>query len=124
MRLRSVLVGSAFFAALLPLVVAHAAPGRVEDGKALAREACAACHQVTPEQQPPRPVYNPDEGNAVRAPSFVAIARDPTRTDDYLRAIITRPHYPMREQMIDNEDLEALVAYIGSLRPAAARARR
>jgi mono/diheme cytochrome c family protein len=98
---------------------AAAAPAdRVAEGAALARDACSACHQVSPRQKPPPAVYDPDQAANVPAPSFMKIARDRRKTAAYLRQVITRPHYPMREQSFDPNDLDAIIAYIQSLRPA------
>lgn len=89
----------------------------VETGRALAIEACSACHQVTATQKRPSPVPNPDEGIPTEAPTFRAIAERCTPADR-LRAEVANPHYPMREQMLDGIDLDALAAYIRSLAPA------
>jgi len=111
--------------ALLALSL-FAGESRALDGKAqiaagasLARDACSACHRVSREQKPPAPVFDPDQQAAVHAPSFMSIARDRHKNAAYLRKVITRPHYPMREQSYDKDDLEAIVAYILSLRPRA-----
>ena len=93
-----------------------AADARIAYGATLARDACSACHQVTPRQKPPPPVFNPDEEASVAAPSFMKIARDNRTNATFLRKVITRPHYPMREQSYDRDDLDAIVAYILSLR--------
>jgi len=90
---------------------------RIVAGGSLARDACSACHQVSPRQKPPPPVFDPDQQTNVRAPTFMSIARDPRKNAAYLRKVITRPHYPMREQSYDKDDLEAIIAYIQSLRP-------
>lgn len=112
---------------LLGAGVADAAPAgpdakaQVAAGERLAREACAACHQVSPQQPMPPPVYDPDQRTGIPAPSFLAIARDRTKDASYLQARIANPHYPMKEQVIDDSDVEALAAYIGSLRRRAER---
>ena len=90
---------------------------RVAAGASLARDACSACHQVSPRQTPPAPVFDPDQQATVPAPSFMKIARDRRKDAAYLRRVITRPHYPMREQSFDQDDLDAIIAYILSLRP-------
>jgi mono/diheme cytochrome c family protein len=90
---------------------------RVAAGASLARDACSACHQVSRAQKRPAPVFDPDQQAGVPAPSFMKIARDPRKDAAYLRGVITRPHYPMREQSYDKDDLDAIVAYILSLRP-------
>jgi mono/diheme cytochrome c family protein len=91
--------------------------GKVSAGETLARDACSACHQVSLRQKPPPPVFDQDEQAGVRAPSFMVLARDPRKNATYLRKVITRPHYPMREQSFDKDDLDAIIAYIRSLRP-------
>jgi hypothetical protein len=93
-----------------------AAQGTVEDGRALAVEACSACHQVAPSQKRPPPVANPDEGSRIQAPTFAMIAARCELEGD-LRAQIANPHYPMREQMFAEMDLDSLARYIRSLAP-------
>ena len=92
------------------------AEASVESGKALAIEACSACHQVVASQKKPPPVANPDEGMPVQAPTFVAIAEH-CASADQLRSKIANPHYPMREQLLGAIDMDALSAYIRSLVP-------
>jgi len=102
-----------------PVAVAatEAAPEHIS-GRDLAKEACSACHQVTAEQSRPPLVANPDEGSKIRAPSFMEIAKLCLAEGD-LRAKITNPHYPMREQLFMPVDVDALARYIRSLAPAA-----
>ncbi len=95
---------------------ASAGPVSVEAGKALAIEACSACHQVIPTQKRPAPVANPDEGVPVTAPTFAAVAQRCLPADQ-LRSKIANPHYPMREQVFGAVDLDSLAAYIASLAP-------
>jgi mono/diheme cytochrome c family protein len=90
--------------------------GKVSAGETLARDACSACHQVSPRQEPPPPVFDQDEQACVRAPSFRMLARDPRQNATYLRKVTTRPHYPMHEQSFDEDDLDGIIAYIRSLR--------
>jgi mono/diheme cytochrome c family protein len=111
---------AALLASALALAAGSAAAAsadKVAAGKELAMEACSACHQVAPEQTPPKLVYDPDAKNRVAAPPFAQIARDPRKDGIYIRAILRQPHAPMREQRIDAADADAIVAYILSLRP-------
>ena len=102
---------------ILSLLGAHnAAQAAVDAGRALAEEACSACHQVTPGQMRPPPVANPDEGSKVQAPAFAEVARLCLSESD-LRTKITSPHYPMREQVLTDIDVGALAQYIRSLMP-------
>jgi mono/diheme cytochrome c family protein len=89
----------------------------IESGRALAIDACSACHQVVSTQKKPPPVADGNEGARVGAPTFTQIA-DKCLPSDQLRAKIASPHYPMREQMLGDIDLDALSAYIRSLKPA------
>jgi|SRR5215468_795950 len=93
------------------------------DGKTLAQQYCSACHRVAPEQaQPPDVVVDTGSGpETYQAPSFARIAARPDRTAAEVRQRIQSPHYPMREQQFIPEELDAIVAYILSLRaPGAA----
>ncbi len=84
-------------------------------GRAIAIEACSACHKVMPHQKQPDPVLNPDEGISITAPDFRSIARKYARRPRALRAYIAAPAHPMREQMWNPEDLDAVVAFIQAL---------
>ena len=88
------------------------------DGSMLATEDCSACHRVTAEQPQPPPVVMQESTSqeAIQAPSFHQIARRPGRSADYLRAFIQAPHYPMPEQQFIPEELDAIIAYITSLK--------
>jgi hypothetical protein len=85
--------------------------------KSLAELACASCQRVSPEQSTPP---SDEDGNAsVKGPSFASIARDPHNDALYLRSFIRFPHYPMRERLMSDKNIDSLVAYILSLRPHA-----
>jgi mono/diheme cytochrome c family protein len=103
---------------------AHGASLTAADGRSLAQQYCSACHRVTREQaQPPDVVV--DTGSATetfQAPSFARIAARPDRTEAQLRERILNPHYPMREQQFIPEELDAIVAYLLSLRAPGAAA--
>jgi mono/diheme cytochrome c family protein len=88
----------------------------VQQGRDFALEACGACHQVAPHDPMPAAV-DTGQGTKVKAPSFTAIMRDPRKDAIYLRSVIRLPHYPMKEQDIAPGDLDAVVAYLQSLRP-------
>ena len=105
---------AAAIAAIVLSVPARAA-NDAASGETIAVEACSACHQVKASQSIPPPVPNPDERTQVSTPSFSDIA---TRGYDAaaLRQLILNPPHPMREQHWREADLEAVVAYIESLR--------
>ncbi|HTQ14212.1 MAG TPA: c-type cytochrome [Rhizomicrobium sp.] len=88
---------------------------QVSLGHQIAVEACSSCHRVERAQAQPQGVPNPEERNAVMAPSFAAIASDTRDNDAFLRQAITAPKHPMREQEWQKADLDAVVAYIRSL---------
>ncbi|MGE0120185.1 MAG: cytochrome c [Dongiaceae bacterium] len=88
-----------------------------DDGRWLAREYCAACHR-TAKDQPTPPAVAFDTGSGIEevaAPSFARIARA-DRGEAELRRLILLPHYPMREQQLLPDELDAILAYILSLR--------
>lgn len=78
--------------------------GDVHVGEALARRWCNDCHLV---------------GGARRgtdaAPPFAAIAGDPSKTVDRLRAFMSKPHPPMPPIPLSGAEVEDLIAYIRSL---------
>lgn len=88
------------------------------DGLGLASEYCSACHRVNPEQPQPPPVTINESTSqeAISAPSFREIAQRPGRDEGYLRALIEAPHFPMPEQQYIPEELDAIIAYIISLK--------
>lgn len=63
-------------------------------------------------------MWNQDEKVHVAARSFMDIVADSAKDAAYLRNVIVRPHYPMKEQRFTPEDLEMVVAYMLSLRTA------
>jgi cytochrome c551/c552 len=85
------------------------------EGRGLAVDGCSACHQVTPRQKRPEPVFDPDQARSVPAPSFAAIARKYHGRPAALARFIRDPKHPMREGDWDERDLEAVVAFIQSL---------
>ena len=90
----------------------------VEDGRWLAQEYCAACHRTAEDQpQPPAVAFDTGSGiEEVAAPSFARIAARVDRGEAELRRLILVPHYPMREQQFLPDELDAILAYILSLR--------
>lgn len=96
-------------------IVGAQAAQNVRAGRALAIDACSACHQVTPDQKSRLPVFNPDEYANVAAPPFRAIAAKYARRPLALRRIILNPVHPMPEQNWDPADLTAVITFIQSL---------
>lgn len=79
------------------------AAGDAAQGKAAAERWCATCHVVAPGGR-----------GADVAPNFATIAKQ--RNDEYLRGFLTRPHPPMPRFELSRQDIDDLVAYIGSQR--------
>ena len=76
-------------------------------GEGLAQQWCSQCHAVSPGQQSPNP----------KAPTFSAIAAEPSATDYSLRVFLRTTHATMPNFKIDPDDIDDLVAYIRSLKP-------
>src|SRR5262245_10336748 len=73
-------------------------------GQFVAAEKCGGCHAVDGKVK---------EG---AAPSFRAIAAQPNFTPERLKDLITTPRHPMPATPLGSADLEAIVAYMRSLR--------
>lgn len=95
----------ALTAMAMPALAQPAAP-LAEEGARLAQQWCANCHAIAPGQQPPM-------GDA--APSLPAVARRGA-TDSALRAFLSQPHANMPDHNLTRAELDALVAYIATLR--------
>ena len=96
--------------AALAVVVSGAASGAAADdaaeGRAIAERWCSSCHVVS-------------EGQATAAdmaPSVFVLAQDPARNDDWLRGWIADPHPPMPNPGLSRDQIDAVVAYMASLR--------
>lgn len=104
------------FAALAPALAAAQPTSlivleRVEEGRVIAETWCAGCHAVAPDQA----------AATDAAPAFATLAAaDPLRTDAGLAAWIADPQHPvMPDPGLSREQIEAVIAYIRSLRDAA-----
>ncbi len=78
------------------------------EGLRLSRQWCAACHAVSRDMPPP-------SGDAV--PGFPAIAARSTTTETSLRVFLQTPHANMPNFQLSRTELDAVVAYLVSLRP-------
>ena len=76
-------------------------------GRILAQQWCSQCHGVRADKGS----TDPD------APSFSAIAGEPTATEYALRVFLRTPHSTMPNFVLGAEDIDDLVSYIVSLRP-------
>jgi mono/diheme cytochrome c family protein len=109
------IAGSVVFAAWLAGGGTAFAANPGDEGRSLAIDGCSACHQVTPAQKRPQPVFDPDQAMAISAPTFAEIARKYRERPGRLRRFILDPKHPMPEQAWDAKDLRAIVAYIQGL---------
>ncbi|MCC7252723.1 cytochrome c [Hyphomicrobium sp.] len=109
----------AVFAAIL-LVLMPAAPALAgamtpkpdpEKGRALAERVCVACHVVS------RPATSTV---AADVPSFLAIANKQGQSMEAIAGRIVIPHPPMPAVALSREEIANVVAYIMTLKDAAA----
>jgi mono/diheme cytochrome c family protein len=75
-------------------------------GRQVAQRWCVNCHVIGPEQT---------QGSD-QVPSFRSIARKAGTTSASLHAFLAIPHGRMPDQALSNADLDAVVAYILSLK--------
>jgi mono/diheme cytochrome c family protein len=94
--------------ALVVLAVASAGAARAADpgdGRRLARQWCRNCHIVAP-----------GTGGSDAAPPFESVANRPGFTGAGLRAWLADPHPPMPNLNLSRAEIDAIIAYIRSLR--------
>ncbi len=96
-------------AAMFLAACAIAAPGAAradsQDGYGLARQWCVTCHVIAP-----------DQAGSDAARPFESIANDPNFTDQGIRAWLIDPHPPMPNLNLSSPEIDAIVAYLRSLR--------
>ncbi len=74
-----------------------------ETGRQLAKQWCSACHSV-------------EQGTGVdQAPTFEAIAKDPSRSSDWVRTWLMTPHPAMPDMTLSRSEVDAIIAYLESL---------
>lgn len=84
--------------------------GLVEEGRRIARESCAECHLVERAGKPPLPDPN------LPAPAFGAVAAMPSTTSVAIKVFLKTPHANMPDIILSEAEIDALAAYILSLR--------
>ena len=72
-------------------------------GRRIAQQWCANCHSLSPAT------------SSDTAPSFPDIARNPAKTEEYLRNWLTRPHPPMPDYNLARDDINDIIAYLHTL---------
>jgi mono/diheme cytochrome c family protein len=80
-----------------------AAAFEAEAGRLLAERWCSACHSIEP------------SSGVDQAPTFEAIARDPSKKSDWVRAWLMTPHPAMPDMTLSRAEVEAIIAYLQSL---------
>jgi mono/diheme cytochrome c family protein len=87
-------------------------------GQILAKRYCSGCHRVTGDQAIPPPVMVETETGEmdVKAPSFWQAAHQEGRDEVYFRSYLHAPRDPMPEEPLEPAELDAIVAYLMSLR--------
>lgn len=78
----------------------------IENGRRLAKQWCASCHVVSPDQ----------ESATTEAPPFEAVAKSSPAELEKLDVFLTAPHGPMPPISLSRTEIRDLVAYISSLR--------
>ncbi len=97
------------FAALLVLAGCHQARAQDADiaaGGAYAKQVCAACHAVLPNEE-----FSP----LPEAPTFQSVANTPGMTEMALTVWLQSSHPTMPNIILKQDDLRNVVAYIRSL---------
>lgn len=95
----------AFALATISAIAAEQA-GLVEEGRRIAREACADCHLVEGAGKSP----------VAGAPAFGAVAGMPSTTSVAIKVFLKTPHANMPDIILKETEIDALAAYILSLR--------
>lgn len=98
-----------FAAAMLgPVLAADDPPApSPAEGQALAQKFCATCHFVGGEPTGTAPVG---------PPSFAAIANKPGQSGGHIKAVLIKPHAPMPDMSLTNEEILNVIAYLDTLR--------
>jgi mono/diheme cytochrome c family protein len=87
------------------LTLANTASADPDEGLRLARQWCTSCHIVAP-----------GTGGSDAARPFEVIANDPMVTENGLRAWLADPHPPMPNFELTRTEIDAIIAYIKSLK--------
>ncbi|MEG6509841.1 c-type cytochrome [Methyloligella sp. 2.7D] len=95
---------------LVPAASALAADSiKAKQGKEIAERWCSSCHLVSTDQK---------QAGAVGTPSFMAIAAKYDGAVDVLQGFLIEPHPPMPDMALTRREIQDLIAYIASLKPA------
>jgi len=83
------------------------AAGDAQAGHQLARQWCTGCHVVDDAAQ----------GGSDTAPSFASIAHRRANDQTWLRGWLTSPHPPMPNLNLSRQQIDDVMAYLGTLAP-------
>ena len=81
--------------------------GDAVNGKVYAKKVCTSCHAIEADE-----AMSPN----VNAPSFPAIANTPGMTRTALTVALNTPHATMPNFVLEDQDLDNVIAYILSLK--------
>jgi mono/diheme cytochrome c family protein len=106
-------IGPALFCVLAgsPALAAEP-PGDPAAGREVAKTECESCHVIVDDGK------QPADGTEGGAPDFAAIARDPEMTANHIRQLLKLPHGQMNNVLLTSEDIDNVVSYIFTQRPA------
>jgi mono/diheme cytochrome c family protein len=94
-------------AILATAAMAQNAVGDANAGHRFASASCSGCHLV--DEQQTKPAVD-------GVPTYQSLANDPTKTPDRLRTFLASPHGAMPPLSLSRQEIEDVVAYIGSLK--------
>lgn len=98
------------FAGLAPVpAAAEELPGDPVPGRVLALKVCQECHHVEPGDR---------EGELPDPPAFQNLADNPAMTALALRVFLTTPHANMPNLILEDREVDDVIAYIHSLKGA------
>ena len=95
------------FLAVVALAGTGNASADAARGQVLSQQWCSQCHGVRPAASSANP----------KAPSFSAIAVEPSATEYSLRTFLKTPHATMPNLILKPDDIDDIVDYIVSLKP-------
>lgn len=85
-----------------------------EAGHALAEKLCVSCHLVDGES---KTLSDAGPGTAqVGPPPFKSIADKPGQSFEHIKAVLIKPHAPMPDMQLTNDEIIDIAAYLDSLK--------
>ena len=84
--------------------LAHAASGNAEAGRQLATRSCSSCHAI-----------DAAKTATDNAPPFAAVAKTNKERPAWIRGWLTQPHPPMPNISLSRQQIDDIIAYLGTL---------